>query len=87
MGEPRGNTNVAKPAKVAIIGASGTYGKGILARAEEIGVESVVVTRSIARDAKPLGRGHLIRHVRVRTGSMMMGTTKGAERTRARQCS
>jgi len=40
------NTNVAKPTKVAIIGASGTYGKGILARAEEIGVEVVVVTRS-----------------------------------------
>ena len=29
-----------------IIGASGTYGKGILARAEEIGVEAVVITRS-----------------------------------------
>lgn len=28
------------------IGASGTYGKGILARAEEIGVEAVVITRS-----------------------------------------
>jgi hypothetical protein len=40
------STNVAKPAKVAIIGASGTYGQGILARAEEIGVEAVVVTRS-----------------------------------------
>ena len=40
------NTNVAKPHKVAIIGASGTYGKGILARAEEIGVETVVITRS-----------------------------------------
>ncbi len=40
------NTNVAKPAKVAIIGASGRYGKGILARAEQIGVEAVVVTRS-----------------------------------------
>jgi hypothetical protein len=40
------NTNVAKPAKVAIIGASGTYGEGILARAEEIGIEVVVVTRS-----------------------------------------
>jgi hypothetical protein len=40
------NTNVSKPLKVAIIGASGTYGKGILARAEEIGVETVVVTRS-----------------------------------------
>jgi hypothetical protein len=41
--------------KVAIIGASGTYGKGILARAEEIGVESVVVTRSPHkfRDVKP----------------------------------
>ena len=40
------STNVAKPAKVAIIGASGTYGQGILARAEEIGVQAVVVTRS-----------------------------------------
>jgi len=40
------NTNNAKPAKVAIIGASGTYGAGILARAEEIGVDAVVVTRS-----------------------------------------
>ena len=36
----------AKPRKVAIIGASGAYGKGILARAEEIGVEAVVITRS-----------------------------------------
>jgi hypothetical protein len=40
------STNVAMPVKVAIIGASGTYGKGILARAEEVGVEAVVVTRS-----------------------------------------
>jgi hypothetical protein len=40
------STSVAKPAKVAIIGASGTYGKGILARAEEIGIEAVVITRS-----------------------------------------
>lgn len=40
------STHVAKPVKVAIIGASGTYGKGILARAEELGVEAVVVTRS-----------------------------------------
>jgi hypothetical protein len=40
------NTNVAKPGKVAIIGANGTYGTGILARAEEIGVEAVVITRS-----------------------------------------
>ena len=40
------STNVAKPARVAIIGASGTYGRGILARAEEIGVEAVVITRS-----------------------------------------
>ena len=40
------STNVAKPARVAIIGASGTYGKGILARAEQISVEAVVVTRS-----------------------------------------
>jgi putative NADH-flavin reductase len=37
------------------IGASGTYGKGILARAEEIGVEAVVVTRSPHKfkDLKP----------------------------------
>jgi len=40
------STSVSKPVKVAILGASGTYGKGILARAEEIGVEAVVVTRS-----------------------------------------
>ena len=48
-------TNVSKPARVAIIGASGTYGRGILARAEEIGVETVVVTRSPHkfRDVKP----------------------------------
>ena len=48
-------TNVAKPIKVAIIGASGTYGEGILARAEEIGVEAVVVTRSPHKflDVKP----------------------------------
>ena len=39
-------TNEAKPTKVAIIGASGTYGCGILARAEKVGVEVVVVTRS-----------------------------------------
>jgi len=31
---------------VAIIGASGTYGQGILARAEAVGVEAVVVTRT-----------------------------------------
>ena len=49
------NTNVAKPVRVAIIGASGTYGKGILARAEEIGVAAVVVTRSPHKfkDPKP----------------------------------
>jgi hypothetical protein len=49
------STNVAKPIKVAIIGASGTYGKGILARAEEIGVGAVVVTRSPKKfnDVKP----------------------------------
>ncbi len=49
------STNVAKPVKVAIIGASGTYGRGILARAEEIGVEAVVVTRSPHKfnDVKP----------------------------------
>jgi len=40
------STNKAKPLKVAIIGASGTYGRGILARAEDVGVETVVVTRS-----------------------------------------
>jgi len=40
------STNAAKPARVAIIGASGTYGAGILARAEETGVEAVVITRS-----------------------------------------
>ena len=40
------STNVAKPLKVAILGASGTYGKAIFARAEEVGVEAVVVTRS-----------------------------------------
>jgi len=40
------STSTAKPAKVAIIGASGTYGKEILARAEQIGVKVVVVTRS-----------------------------------------
>ena len=42
----RVSTNVAKPVKVAIIGASGTYGEGILARAEELGIDAVVVTRS-----------------------------------------
>jgi D-arabinose 1-dehydrogenase-like Zn-dependent alcohol dehydrogenase len=49
------STNIAKPAKVAIIGASGTYGEGILARAEEIGVKAVVVTRSPDKfkDVKP----------------------------------
>jgi uncharacterized protein YbjT (DUF2867 family) len=40
------STNVAKPARVTILGASGTYGKGIPGRAEEVGVEAVVVTRS-----------------------------------------
>ena len=40
------STDVSKPVKVAIIGASGTYGKGILARAEEIGVKAVAITRS-----------------------------------------
>ena len=49
------STNLAKPARVAIIGASGTYGQGILARAEEIGIEAVVVTRSPHKfkDVKP----------------------------------
>ena len=48
-------TSVAKPVRVAIIGASGNYGRGILARAEEIGVEAVVVTRSPHKfvDVKP----------------------------------
>jgi putative NADH-flavin reductase len=40
------NTNVAKPNRIAIIGVSGADGRGMLARAEEIGVEVVVVTRS-----------------------------------------
>jgi len=40
------STKISKPGKVAIIGANGTYGKGVLARAQEIGVEVVVVTRS-----------------------------------------
>ena len=40
---------------MAIIGASETYGKGILARAEEIGVGVVVVTQSPHKfkDVKP----------------------------------
>ena len=42
----RYDTTTAKPDKVAIIGASGTYGRGILARAEAIGVKTVVITRS-----------------------------------------
>lgn len=48
-------SNVARPARVAIIGASGTYGAGILARAEEIGVEAIVITRSPHKfkDVKP----------------------------------
>ena len=52
------NTSVAKPTKVVIIGASGTYGRGILARTEEIGVEAVVVTRSPHKfkDVKPTTR-------------------------------
>ena len=52
------NTNVAKPTKVAIIGASGTYGTGIPARSEEIGVEAVVVTRSPRKfeDVRPTTR-------------------------------
>ena len=49
------STEVMKPSKVAIIGASGAYGTGILSRAEEIGVEAVVVTRSPHKfkDVKP----------------------------------
>jgi hypothetical protein len=49
------STEQARPSTVAIIGASGTYGQGILARAEEIGVEAVVVTRSPHKhqDVKP----------------------------------
>ena len=48
-------TNVAKPVKVAIVGASETYGTGILDRAEEIDVEAVAVTRSLHKfkDVKP----------------------------------
>lgn len=40
------HTDQARPAKVALIGASGTYGRGILARAEALGIATVVVTRS-----------------------------------------
>lgn len=49
------NTNIAKPNKVVIIGASGTYGKGIFSRAEEIGVQVMVITRSPHKfkDVKP----------------------------------
>lgn len=49
------STDMVKPERVAIIGASGTYGRGILARAEQIGVEAVVVTRSPHKfnNAKP----------------------------------
>ncbi len=49
------STNVAKPVKMAIIGASGTYGMGILARTEEIGVRAGLVTRSPHKfkDVKP----------------------------------
>src|SRR5437879_4604396 len=49
------STTKAKPVRVAVIGASGIYGKGILARAEEIGVEVTVVTRSPHKfkDVKP----------------------------------
>jgi hypothetical protein len=49
------STNIARPARVAIIGASGTYGAGIFARAEEIEVEAVVITRSPHKfkDVKP----------------------------------
>ena len=49
------STKVARPTKVRIIGASGTYGRGVLAHAEEIGVEAVVITRSPHKfeDMKP----------------------------------
>ena len=47
-------TRVAKPRKVAIIGASGAYGTGILARAEELGVETVVVTKYIGMGSGPM---------------------------------
>ena len=49
------STEFARPTKVAIIGASGAYGTGILARAEELGIEAVVVTRSPHKfkDVKP----------------------------------
>ena len=47
------STDIARPARVAIIGASGTYGAGIFARAEEIGVEAVVVTRSPHKFPEP----------------------------------
>ena len=47
------STDIARPTRVAIIGASGTYGSGILARAEKIGVEAVVVTRSPHKFPEP----------------------------------
>jgi putative NADH-flavin reductase len=64
------STNVAKPAKVAIIGASGTYGKGILARAEEISVEAVVVT-AMASSRRSATTGTSVRR---RTTSRTSGT-------------
>ena len=49
------STDVAKPTRVAIIGASGSYGRGILARAEEIGVEVVLV---VGNSTPPRKRTH-----------------------------
>jgi hypothetical protein len=40
------SASIVMPARVALIGASGAYGKGIFARAEEVGVEAMVITRS-----------------------------------------
>ena len=39
--------NNVKPDKVAIIGASGRYGRGILARAEQLGPDKTVVTVAV----------------------------------------
>ena len=41
---------------MAIVGANGTYGEGILDPIEEIGVEAAVITRSLYKfqDVKPM---------------------------------
>lgn len=41
---------------MAIVGANGTYGEGILDPIEEIGIEAIVITRSLYKfqDVKPM---------------------------------